>query len=248
MNENRLLLAAMACMTALILGAMFLLRPTQQIQVLNNPDAGNFMAMAGTGTVSVKPDTALVTLGFTKQASTAQVAQTEANQAMNAVIEALKAQGIPQEKLQTSSFQIHPEYSYNKEHAPTLIGYRVNSSIRVTSNKPESVGSLIDAAIAAGANQVTSIAFTVRDADKVKEEALGKAVENARQKAEIAAKKLGVTVAGVRRVHVGEPGGPAPMYREEYVKMATMDAGSAMQVQPGELDMKVNVTVEFNLK
>lgn len=157
MNENRLLLAAMACMTALILGAMFLLRPAQQIQVLNNPDAGNFVTMVGTGSVSVKPDTALITLGFTKQAATAQAAQNEANQAMNAVIEALKAQGIAEERLQTSSFQIHPEYSY-KDHIPSLTGYRVTSSIQVTSSRPEGVGSLVDAAIGAGANQVMWIA------------------------------------------------------------------------------------------
>lgn len=249
MDNNKTFLTGLALLSVVILGAAFLLRPSPQIQVLSGPDAQpNVISVSGVGRLDVKPDTAVVTLGFNQQAKTAQDAQAMANESMDAVLKAVKEKGIPEDKIRTSSFNLHAEYDYSDKGSPVLIGYRVNSTITVTIQNLDSVGPAIDASIEAGANQVQNIVFTLKDTDKHKQQAIDEALEDARTKAEKSAEKLGATVIGVRRLTVGEPssGGGQPGI---YVK--AMEAGDqsrmAMQVQPGELEVTTMVQVEFML-
>lgn len=247
MANNRTLLAALAVFAVIMLGGVYMLK-TPHIQVLTSADAQpNVISVSGSGKLDVKPDTAIVTLGFQQQAETAQVAQSLANEAMSAVLKAVKEKGIPDEKIRTSSFHLNAEYSYLENSGPVLTGYRVNSSITMTIHNLDSTGPVIDAAIAAGANQVQNIQFTLKDTDKHMQDAVDKALENARTKAEKSAAKLGTKVIGVRRVTVSEPygGTPPPIFLAKGMEARTADMG--MQVQPGELELTATVQVDFML-
>jgi uncharacterized protein len=247
--DNRLFLAAVALLSVVLLGAAYMMRPQQNFQVFSGPDAQpNVISVNGTGRLDVKPDTAIVTLGFQHQAQTAEEAQATANKAMADVLKAVKDQGIPDDKIKTSAFNLHAEYEYRERTAPVLVGYRVQSTITITIQQLDKTGPVIDASIKAGANQVQNVMFTLKDVEKHKQDAIDKALEDARAKAEKSAAKLGTTVVGVRRITIGEPWAGTHMKDIGiYGRGMEMASAPAMQIQPGELELQAHVQVEFTL-
>lgn len=247
MANHRALLIGVSAFAVILLGVALLLRTGPQIQVLSGPDAQpHVIAVSGRGKLDVKPDTAIVTLGFQKQAETAQEAQSLANAAMSAVLQAVKGKGVADEKIRTSSFHLTPEYNYIEHTGPVLTGYRVNSTVTITIHSLESTGPVIDAAIQAGANQVQNVQFTLKDQDQYMQEVIDKALANARSKAEKSAATLGTKVVGVRRVTVSEPyGGNPPIVMGRALEANMADMG--MPIQPGEMQLNASVQVEFML-
>jgi len=232
------------------LGGAAWLRP-QSVQVLNGGDAEHSLATTGEAELQVKPDTALVNLGINLKAGDAKSAQSQANQKLQAIIKALKDQGIAEDKVRTVNFNLQPEYRYDSG-AAHLDGYRVYSTVQVTTTQLDGVGGLIDAAIAAGANQVESVSFTLKNRDQYKQQAIDEALAEARQKAEASAQKLGTQVTGVRHVTINDGGSaPPPIYYDKRMAnegAAPAPSGAATPVMPGSFQFQVSVQVEFGLK
>ncbi len=249
-GKSNLTSVALLLVVAILAGAAFL-RP-QTVQIVNQPDGEHSLAVTGQGKIEAKPDTATVTLGITHKAKTAREAQVRVSEVANAIIKLAKAKGIPEEKIRTQGVNLHPDYYYGPNQPPTLSGYNASSSVSISTGDIANLGGLIDEAVGAGANQVTGITFSLKDREKYKQEAINKAVDDARRKAEEAAKKLGSSLAGVKRVHVSEAGGPEPVYRQAGHEKMMMDprsaAGVPVEVMPGTVDLIVSVQVEFLIK
>jgi len=153
------------------------------------------IAVTGLGRASAKPNQAELRLGAVTEATTATEALTKNADSMNKVIEALKAMGIPEEKIETSYFGLYPKYS----SYGTLVGFEVTHMLRVTTTSLDKAGQIIDGAVEAGANRVEGVYFTFTK-DKTEELntlARQRAVDDARAKAETIAKSLLVKIIGV---------------------------------------------------
>ncbi|MEW6182960.1 MAG: SIMPL domain-containing protein [Bacillota bacterium] len=200
------------------------------------------VTVGGSGEVSAAPDSASISLGCTNQAAGAREAQTANDRAVEKVIEALKAQGIPKEKIQTRQYDIWPEQNEKSQ----IIRYRVTHTLSVEVKNIDKVGAVLDAAIRAGANNSGGISFERSDALVLEREALKKAVADARQRAEAlagAAGKSVVRVVSIREVGTQQP--PVPYMRSA---MKVMDgAAESVPVEPGQLKITTAVEVEFEL-
>lgn len=231
------------------LGGAAWLRP-QTVQVLNGADAEHSLATTGEAELQVKPDTALVNLGINLKAGDAKGAQSQANERLQAIIAALKAQGVSEDRVRTVNFNLRPEYRYDNGTA-RLDGYRVYSTVQVTTTELDGVGGLIDAAIAVGANQVESVSFTLKNRNQYKQQAIDLALAEARQKAEASAQKLGTQITGVRHVTINDGGSaPPPIAFDTRAAKEALPApaGAATPVMPGSFEFRVSVQVEFGLK
>lgn len=200
----------------------------------------------GEGKANVQPDIATVSVGVTVQAPTAQQAMTDNATRQTAVIDALKAQGIEPRDIQTSGLNLSPLQDYSREGQPPVItGYQAQNMVTITVRDLASLGGVLDRLVTAGANEVQGISFGREDAQATQDEALKKAVENARHTAEMLAGASGLELGGLVSLNNSGPiSPPAPMYR-----MAAQDsaAAGATPVEAGELSFTAMVGATFEL-
>lgn len=202
----------------------------------------------GNGVVSVAPDQAKISLGILTIAPNAQKAQQENAATANKIINSLVKAGIPHDQIETQDYSVWPEYRYpqpKENKPPEIAAYRVNNTILITINDLTRVGNTIDTAVTAGANQIQSIQFLKKDITAAQQEALQKACQEARLKAETIARALGVEVSGI--VAVQEDGSTIspPIYR--YGTEMADAALAPTPITPGELQVNANVVIVFSI-
>lgn len=145
----------------------------------------------------IAPDQALITFGVINSAETAEDAR-EANAASSQALQQKLAElHFTPDQITTSQFTITPLYTDNNDKSgqpPVINGYRVTNTVTVKSDDPGSVGTVIDAALSAGANQVNGVRFQKKSDNDIKTALLGDAVKNAMDKAE--------AMAGAVHMHI----------------------------------------------
>ncbi len=204
------------------------------------------ISVTGEGRVEAPPDMATVSLGVQTDADTAAGAMAENSARLAAVIERLKAAGIEPRDIQTSGLSLGPRYDYGRSDGapPTLVGYTAANMVTVRVRVLDSVGGVLDAVVADGANTLNGLGFGLADDSAPKDEARRRAVADAAAKAALYAEAAGVKLG---RVHaITEAGGympPMPMAMEAagYAKSA------AVPVAPGELAITASVGMVYEI-
>lgn len=207
-----------------------------------NADTSGGITVSGLGTVTLTPDLATIVIGVQSQASTAAKAQSAASKAMNRVIAAMGAQGIADVDMKTQWVSLQPQYNYGtNSSARTITGYRATQSLSIKVRKIDTTGAVIDAAVAAGATQVSGIGFSVADQSAATAQARTAAMNDARQRAEALAKAAGVTLGALRSVTEAVSSPPVRYYGIS--DLAAPEASTT--VQPGTTDVNVSVQATF---
>jgi uncharacterized protein YggE len=216
-------------------------------------EAGHtLLTVTAQGSSTREPDLASYTAGVTTQGATASEALSANSAQMTKVIAALKRAGIADKDVQTSNLSVSPVYANpkrlpdgNYEDAPQrIVGYQANNSVSVRQRRLADIGKVIDALVSAGANQVNGPNFQLSQPEAAMDEARIEAMKSARTRADLYAKASGLRVA--RIVSISESGGYSPQ-PVMYVRKQAMDVAAAPPVAAGELEMNVNVTVQFEL-
>jgi uncharacterized protein YggE len=196
------------------------------------------ITVSGTASIHAQPDEAVVSLGVQTQASTAQAAMQQNATKMSAVFGAMRNLGIGGADLATTNVSLDPVYSND---GSTVIGFQAMNQIEVTIHDMGAVGKVIDAAVAAGANLAGGITFQLSDQNQGVNDALAKAVQNARSKADAMAAAADATVGQV--VTIDEGHAPTPM---GYAVPQAAE-GVATPVNPPTIQTQVQVTVTWAL-
>jgi len=156
----------------------------------------------GTGEVRVSADTAVISLGVSARDKDVLKAQQKVNETIAAIRKALEEQGVREENVSTDYISLYPMYDYSEEEE-RLSAYSANSTLAIKVTDMESVGALIDAAFAAGANTLNGISFSASDTEEARAEAMRKAAEDAKRKAEILAEASGLKISGIEIITEG---------------------------------------------
>ena len=205
------------------------------------------ITVSASASVSLVPDKATVTFGVSTQARTAEEAQNQNTEAVNAVIETLTGRGIEERSIRTVNYSIYPQYDYSANGDQRIIGYNVNTSMSVQDQDIDELGELLAACVAAGINNVDSVQLLCSGYDEAYQEALSQAVEASRGKAEALAQAAGRSLGGVITITEGWQDSSARYVAAEeaaaYGANASMDAGPS--IQPGETEIRANVTVTY---
>lgn len=203
------------------------------------------ISVNGEGSVSAIPDMAVVNTGVMTRSDTASEALSRNNLAMTQVMSVLREQGIDQKDLQTSGFNVQPEFNYkNREQAPTIIGYRVTNDVTVKVRDLSVLAAVLDALVKAGSNQISGIQFTFKDASSLKDQARRNAYRNARARAELYAEEAGVKLGKVQLINEGPVSVPLPRRAH---RMATAEAASQVPIALGENEIRTTVNVVFGV-
>lgn len=206
------------------------------------------IVVTGEGEASVAPDIALLSLSVMREAKTARAALDANNDAMAAVIAAMKASGIADRDLQTAGIQIDPRYNFTNNadgsQRAELVAYQVTNTLSVRVRDIDKTGEVLDKAVSLGVNQGGGISFTNDNPAAALTEARKKAVANAIAKAKTLAEAAGVAVGRVLEI-TDQTFAPAPMP----INARAFDAARAsVPVQSGENTYNVQVNVTFELK
>lgn len=200
--------------------------------------------VTGEGKATIKPDIASITAGIQVQSSSVKGAQDQINSVINKVSEAIKQAGVDAKDIQTSGYNIYPSYDYTSG-TQRITGYNANTNLLVKIRNLDNVNEVIDAATASGANQVSGLSFSVDDKTKVEAQARQKAVEEAKKKAEGAAKIAGFKLGRIINYSENFQGGirPVPIMME-----TTKAVGApATQVEPGSSEVEISVTLSYEI-
>lgn len=202
----------------------------------------NVIRVFGEGSVSVQPNMAKVTLGASTEAMDVTQAQNNNSIIIARIKEALKKLGVPEQQIQTVDYSIFPQYDY-KDGEQIFRGYKVQHLLLVTIEHIENTGIVIDTAVNNGANIVSGIQFTTKDADQFVQQALSLAVVNSFQKAEAIAGTLGVKLIKtpiqiIENTH--QQGTPIPFQATAFAK-----SEAATPIQPGTIEFKSYITAEY---
>lgn len=203
------------------------------------------IVVSANGEVRVTPDRANIQLGVETQAKTAAAASAENSRRQTAILGAIKALGIPASAITTSGYTVNPMQRWDEKERKTVIdGYQVTNLVVVLVSKVEQTGAVIDAALGAGANRVAGLSFEASDPSKAREEAITKAVTQARHEADVAARAAGGTVAEMLELTINSYEPPRPMPMFAMAKAASADA-MPTPVSEGTLTVQVNVSTRW---
>jgi len=245
-NETLTVLAVALAMIGLAVGVVALSR-NPSVTVNTTQDSRKVVRVQGTGTLDLPPDTATASLGLRVERATAKDAESAAARAMSGVVEAIKGVGVADKDIRTTRLSLQPVFDYNTKGAPRVVAYAVNSTVTVTTQNLGSIGDIIDRAVAAGANEINGVTFTLKDKEKAKQQAIDLALEDARKKAQQVASKTGQEIIGVQSIVVNEVGEP-PVYPLRFMKAEEAAGQAAMPVLPGTLTFTVSVEASYILK
>lgn len=205
--------------------------------------------VTGEGEAVVVPDEATINLGVEETASTVDAAQERVDNKMKALKDSLDELGIDKKDIQTTNYNVYPEYDYGRRGSRgEVIGYRVSSRVEVKFTDFSVINQAISKAGELGLNQVGQLSFGLSDEaeDKGLSEAREKAVVEAKSKAKELAKLAGVNLGKVVNVEEQLQGGftPRPMYA--VAEMAVGGDEEIMpQIEPGTEKVSVSVTLSY---
>jgi uncharacterized protein len=195
------------------------------------------VTVTGTGTVTAVPDQAEFDFTVQTKAATAAAALSRNGADTKDVISAVEDTGVPAANIQTTQVSLDPVMSND---GTSIVGYTASDSIAVTKLAIAKAGSVVDAAVGAGANSVSGPSLTLSSQDALYNGALKAAVAQAQTKAQALAGAAGRTLGGV--VSIVEGGGQAPV--PFAVGAAAKDS---TPIQPGTEDVQATVTVTYAL-
>jgi uncharacterized protein len=201
----------------------------------------------GEAVVKKAPDRAWVTIGAESRARTAQDAQRMNTDAMTAVIEKIKAAGIPADAVQTTGYNLQPEFDY-ANGKQTLRGYVARNQVQVRVDALATTGDIIAAAVSTGATNVSGVRFDLKDRDGVEREALRQAVRNARQRADAAASGAGLAIERIIKVEEHRETIDIPRPLPMHMAMRSEAAQAAVPLEAGEIEVRARVTLTAAIK
>jgi uncharacterized protein len=200
------------------------------------------------GEVRTAPDMATITLGVMTQGPTADAAMRANADRMGSMMAALRRQGIAERDIQTSGINLNAQYIYEQNQPPRLNGYQANNQVMIRVMDLARLGQALDAAVAAGANEVQGISFGLRNPATAEDEARRRAVSALQAKAGLYATALGGRVG--RLVTLNEGGGysPPPPRPMPMAAMARIAGESAQtSVSPGEIVVRIDINGVYEL-
>jgi hypothetical protein len=200
----------------------------------------------GEGVVKQAPDRAWVTIAAESRGRTAQEAQRLNTDAMTAVNDRIKAAGIAADAIQTTGYNLQPEFDY-ANGKQTLRGYVARNQVQVRVDALPKVGEVISAAVGTGATNVSGVRFDLKDRDTAERQALQLAVRDARRRADAAASGASVQIDRVIRIEEQREldiGRPIPMG----MAMMKSDAAQAVPIEAGEIEIRARVTLTASIR
>lgn len=219
----------------------------------------NTISVTGEGEVMAVSNIATLTVNLNKEGKTAKEAQDLLNESITKTLNYLKEKSIADKDVKSEYGGLSPKYSYEQPVCytypcptkdPKIIGYTATQTITVKIREVDAASEIRTGLATIGITDISGPTFSIDDEEAFKDEARSKAITDAKDKAQVLAKELGVKLGKV--VSFGENNGSYPMY----AAAKTMAAGEAMMLDSriaptlpkGENKINTTVTITYEIR
>ncbi|APF37152.1 SIMPL domain-containing protein [Chelatococcus daeguensis] len=208
------------------------------------------ITIVGEGTVNAVPNMATLTSGVVTSASTAREALDANTEAMAGVIEAFKKAGIAAKDIMTDGFSVQPRYVYpepkdGSTQPPRIDGYEVRNQVIVRVRELAKLGTVLDAAVTTGANQMGGLSFDVAEPAVLIDKARAAAVEDAKRKAALYVQAAGAKLG--RLIEIDETSMQMPPRPMMMARSMDFAEAKAVPVEAGEQTLRAQVRLTWEL-
>jgi hypothetical protein len=261
-TDNKLAMSSgiLGIIVLCIFGSLFLITKTiDQVSKIGKNDNpyNNSISMNGVGEVVAIADVATFNFAVSESALKVEDAQKTAAEKINKALEYLKTQGIQEKDIKTTSYNVNPKYEWKQgicnqnfcnEGKSVLTGYEVSQNIDVKVRDTSKAGEILAGIGSIGISNVSGLQFTVDDDEALKNEARAKAIQNAKEKAELVAKNLGVKLVKVISYYEETDQPAYDGYGAGGDMMEAKVASVAPEIPTGENKIISKVSVTFEIK
>jgi uncharacterized protein YggE len=204
------------------------------------------ISVTGNAEVILAPDIAYVSIGVHTEAETAKAAVATNNSQTQAVIDAIKGQGVDAKDIQTTNFSVYQQEKFGPTGESLGTFFMTDNTVYVTVRDISKIGDILDASISAGANSIYGITFDVQDKESALASGRDQAMVDAQAQADQLAKAAGVTLGDVQSISYYSSA-PSPIYYDS--KLAGVGGGGqSVPISPGQLTLSVAVSVVYGIK
>lgn len=213
------------------------------------------ISVEATGTASYTPDIAKVMIGVHTEGETSEIVVEENTRKMNKIMETLEGKGIEKEDIKTLNYYLDENWQWTEDRGSFQDGYILTQDLEVTFRDFEQIGDMISMVTTAdiGANIVGGITFEIEDTNETKSIARQEAIAIAKEKAEEIAEASGFELGEVVGYYeyedyygdyYGKGGlGEMPVMEEMYDSASSI----APQIEPGQEELRLNVTLNYRI-
>src|SRR5437763_450134 len=197
------------------------------------------VTVVGEGTQNATPDNALISLGVQVQRGSTGHAMNAANSEMNALLSAIKGQGVQDADIQTTGIGVNQQ-----SNGFAVTGYQAFNTVNVKIHHISNAGSVISAAQHAVGDDIQLNGITLLLSDNTnqlkgaRQTAMNAAAARAKEWAALASRHLG-KVLSVSEI-VGNGSAATPCYGQ-------CGGGGGGPVQAGQVNVTVDVAVVYEL-
>jgi uncharacterized protein YggE len=203
--------------------------------------------VTGNAEVILEPDIAYVSIGVHTEAKSAKAAVATNNSQTQAVIDAIKAQGVDEKDIKTTNFSVYQSEKFAPTGESLGTYFMADNTVNVTIRDITKIGDVLDASISAGANNIYGITFDVEDKETALASGRDQAMVNAEAQAEELASAAGVTLGEVQSISYYSSA-PVPVYYDSKMVAGVGGGGQSVPIAPGQLTLSASVSVVYSIK
>lgn len=204
--------------------------------------------VTGNAQVILAPDIAYISIGVHSEAKSATEAVANNNTQTQAVIDAIKGQGVDAKDIQTTNFSVYQQEKYSPSGEDLGSYFMTDNTVYVTMHDISMIGDLLDASINAGANNIYGITFDVQDKETALATGRDQAMADAQAQADELAKAAGATLGAVQSINYYSSA-PTPIYYDtKAAAPAAVGGGGSVPISSGQLTLTVSVSVSYALR
>lgn len=232
----------------LLLAPLLLLAAAPAFAQLTQPTvggSGTLLNISSSAEATRIPDIARISAGVVTQAVDSNSALRANAQQMDKVMVAIKRAGIAERDVQTSGVNLNPQYKYEDNKAPQIIGYQASNTVNIKVRDISKLGAVLDGLSEHGANQINGPMFSIDQPEPVYDQARMDALKKAQMRAETYAKNLNLKVVRIVSIDENNNGGFQPMAVLSAAPRAAKEFNTP--ISPGETTLSVTLNVVFEL-
>lgn len=263
-NEYRKNLSRFALIFLIIVSVYFVVKVFSEwrsYDLMGNQ--ANTITLSGHGEVNAVPDIATIYFTALSSKNTQKDASDEVNTKMKQILDFLKSSEVDEKDIKTENYNSYPKYS-NPSPCPVyygerdlmmpciqseskIIGYTVSQGVTVKVRKVDDASIIIDGINKIGVTNMSGPNLAIDDEDELKVEARKLAINDAKKKAKVLSKDLGVRLGKI--MSFSENGNyPMPMYYAKDMALSSVGESAPAQLPKGENTISSDVSITYQIR
>lgn len=239
------------CWIHVIAAIVFIVLAVVAVGKFNTNEKEHTISVSGTDFKNVDPNKAEIQFTISTKSASAAEAQSKNAEIFDRSKQELLHLGFEEKDIETTYFSVGPEYQYNpKTGESTIIGYKADHSVKLTTNDIQSVGKVLDTITSSGVDKIDYIQFGLDDAaqSSVKQELISGAVNNAYEKASAMASSTHTMIKGVSAVTENSYDYPPIRFSADQLEMTKSASPASTELSPGQIKVTVSVGVVYLIR